>query len=406
MRKLFFALLVLNLVLWLWGKRQELALGQVPAEPGVGVIRLLDESEVAARRESSVTPAVPAVAGPVAQTAPSPLPGASPEPEPEPEPVAAATETTAGAVIEEVSREPDIASADGTPASSEAVDTAQAITSVAEASSAGSATPTPELPGEVAASPARAAPSDEAPTAGAEAVEQGQAASPDTDIPASTDSPQVLTDVGVASEAATPGEVTAAAAMAEEAPDVEAASRTPAGAPVPAPELEMGAEERPATALPAGIVCASAGTFRDRAAAEKYAAGLRPPVAGATVREESIAKATRFWVLAPAASDADPAYRQSLVDAGIRDAWRVKVGPLAGRLSLGAFQSQDNARRLAAVLAARGIGSEVQGAKEQERRWWVDFERPDGTPPPAAAGQGGQESRQIIDRRCGRVAGP
>ena len=51
MKKLFFLLLVVNLVIWLWGQRDELARVTDTAQTGVGEIRLLDDAEVAARRE-------------------------------------------------------------------------------------------------------------------------------------------------------------------------------------------------------------------------------------------------------------------------------------------------------------------------------------------------------------------
>jgi len=51
MKKLFFLLLVVNLVIWLWGQRDELARVTDTAQTGLGEIRLLDDAEVAARRE-------------------------------------------------------------------------------------------------------------------------------------------------------------------------------------------------------------------------------------------------------------------------------------------------------------------------------------------------------------------
>ena len=153
-------------------------------------------------------------------------------------------------------------------------------------------------------------------------------------------------------------------------------------------------------------MCESAGPFRDRVAAERHAGTLRPPFTGVGVREEVTARPVRSWVVAPPGRDADPAYRRALADAGVPDAWRVKSGPLAGRLSLGAFQVEENARKHVAALAARGIAAELQTVKEQERLWWVDYERPEDTAAPARSGPGAESPRQVVERRCSRVAAP
>jgi hypothetical protein len=98
MKKLFFLLVVVNLVIWLWGQREQLGRVAETTEPGVGVIRLLDEAEVAARREQARQPAP--VAEPVAsgagtaeqrQAGPARVDGAT---APEPQPAVAADAAT------------------------------------------------------------------------------------------------------------------------------------------------------------------------------------------------------------------------------------------------------------------------------------------------------------------------
>ena len=53
MKKLFFLLVVVNLVIWLWGEREQLGRVTQTPPPDVGVIRLLDQAEVDARREQA-----------------------------------------------------------------------------------------------------------------------------------------------------------------------------------------------------------------------------------------------------------------------------------------------------------------------------------------------------------------
>ena len=49
MKKLFFLLLVVNLVIWLWGQREELRRATGTAQPDFGAIRVIDKAELAAR---------------------------------------------------------------------------------------------------------------------------------------------------------------------------------------------------------------------------------------------------------------------------------------------------------------------------------------------------------------------
>ncbi len=348
MKKLFFVLLVLNLVLWLWGKRQELAPGLVPVDPGGGVIRLLDESEIAARREQAVAAAVEqtAVAAPLAVTEPV-------SPPKEPAGDAEFRQVVAGATPVETTSEAALAVADGAPR--------------VEAQANASTRPLDAQPP-------------------AESNESASAPYPDAEPPTASDVPEA----SVAAEApATPTPTEPAVAASARAEAVKSAE-IPALATVAV------------SPMPATMICESVGPFRDRAAAERHASSLRAPVEGGVVREEVTIKPARYWVLAPSVQGGDAGYRQALAAAGIQDAWRVNSGPFAGRLSLGAFQVEDNARKQVAMLAAQGIASELQTVKEQERRWWIDYERPAGVPASART----LGTARVVERRCARVAAP
>lgn len=395
MKKLFFVLLVLNLVLWLWGKRQELAPGLVPVEPGVGVIRLLDESEVAARHEQAAEPALgqTAIAAPSAATEP-----ASPPDEPAGDPVLRHIVADAKQVA---------SAADALPAPNASdVGTVPAASAVAvDTATAELQTPSAVRAPEAAAAPAETMP-ETAPVAGpgdvstrpliaeppAESDANTLASPPDSAPRMAPGGPEALA-VDEMPAASTPTAVTAPAE-----PAVVTSAQAEAGGEGEISALAMVA----VSPMPAPMLCESVGPFRDRAAAERYASSLRVPVLGVAVREEVTTKPARYWVLAPAAQGGDTVYREALAAAGIQDAWRVNSGPFAGRLSLGAFQVEDNARKQVAMLAARGIASELQQVKEPERRWWIDYERPDGVPVPAKT----LGTARVVERRCARVAAP
>jgi hypothetical protein len=335
-KKLFFALLVFNLVFWLWGKRQELVPEPLSIEPGVGVIRLLDADDLAARREAAAGQAI----GPAGATATSGEPARGlPPPADIDAPVVAEVHATA-----ELPATSDVMAAAEEPAEpmAETLPPAAPVRPSLERTDASD----PVAPAGVESSPA--------------------------DLP-----PDAV-------------EMPPAPVAVEPVPRIEAPTATASR--VEAPDD--------------AFVCESVGPFRDRASAERYAATMPTPLLRSGVREEVVARAARYWVVAPAARDADPAYRQALADAGVHDAWRVKTGTLAGRLSLGSFLVEDNARKQIALLGAKGVAAELLPVREQERRWWADYERPQTAPPPARPSAGGEPAKQIVGRRCSRVAGP
>jgi hypothetical protein len=171
-----------------------------------------------------------------------------------------------------------------------------------------------------------------------------------------------------------------------------------------------GAAAAPIAALPeAHPLCESIGPFSDRAAASRAQHAMVAPLRAATLREERVTRAVRHWVLAPVqpSKEAAAEYLASLGQAGVKDAWRIPSGPLAGRLAVGVFQSAGNARKHADMLARKGVAAEVHAPKEveQSRVYWVDYERPADAPPPDAGAGRGKPARQIVARSCGRVAG-
>ena len=470
MKKLFFLLLVVNLVIWLWGQREQLARVTQTGQPEIGVIRLLDQAELDARREQAkreaearpVTAAdgaaasgPPVVASAAADddreptsaegsAAPSPgaglaqtrleeLPTQAPspsepppsavapmlphEPQPSPEPaVVAAAEDEAPA-----STPPP-----GTPESPTTV--ADAVAAAPQDSPAVAGAPVPAEP-VVDASPPIAMPSATAPAevareaatepaAGQPAAPVQGAAMPDAAAPIALSPPAVeggAPSQGTAAEPSLAGETSPNRTGSDVAPTSEATVSAPSG---PGGDVQSLAASPPPPAPVASpveprevpYVCESIGPFADRAAAARTQAGMAEPLRGATIREERSSRPVRHWVLAPVqpSKEATADYLTSLGQAGVKDAWRIPSGPLAGRLAVGVFQSAENAGKHADMLASKGVPAEVHAPKDLEpvRAYWVDYGRPADAPLPDVGAGRGQRALQIVSRPCGRVAGP
>ncbi len=159
---------------------------------------------------------------------------------------------------------------------------------------------------------------------------------------------------------------------------------------------------------PAGLhtreVCETVGPFPQRGLADAFIALLPPVMATDGMREERVPKPTRHWALAPVqpSKEAASAYLAALQAAGIKDAWRAQSGVFTGRLVVGVFSTEENARRHAAMLAGKGVATEIRKQQAEEVRWWVDLRRgsEDGRTLDVP------EGLQVTPRECGRVAAP
>jgi hypothetical protein len=519
MKKLFFLLLVVNLVIWLWGQREQLARVAQTAPPDLGVIRLLEPAEVDARREqarreadasppttlerageagqpegplvvtgvpanggsgpgladdrtpaspatdaagqpSDVPPRTPSPSHPATELPPVPEPALAADSVP-PEPIDAAAKAgeslEATAVVPVVELPPGaeampITGADAPATASEGPPSAapepvsDAIPPVAEAT----ATAPREVAGDVSAAapvaaeavaPLVVAEAGAAPPAAVEpgadqaAVAAPVVAEPEPVVAEAVAAPPAAVEPDLA-QAAVAAPVVAEPDVAEPAaperavtepivttsvvttPDTAATVDAPASPtdsePADAPAVEVREAPTESTAPPVApsavpYVCESIGPFADRPAAARTLAGLAAPLRGVAIREERSSRPVRHWVVAPVqpSKEATAEYLTGLAQAGVKDAWRIPSGPLAGRLAVGVFQSAVNARKHADMLAAKGVSSEVHAPTNLEpvRAYWIDYERPSDVPPPEAGAGRGKPPRQIVPRSCGRVAG-
>ena len=69
-------------------------------------------------------------------------------------------------------------------------------------------------------------------------------------------------------------------------------------------------------------------------------------------------------------------------------------------------QAAANARKHADMLEAQGVAAEIHAPKDEELRYWIDYERPADADAPERAGERSRPAPQIVPRDCGRVAGP
>jgi hypothetical protein len=418
MKKLFFLLVVVNLVIWLWGQRDQIARVADRSAPALGTLRLLDDAEVAARREAAAAPAAepPPVAVALAESAPmvadaSAPPAAAPtedppiepaRPLPEVQPAATPPQDLVSSPVEPpgAAEPPAVAMAPPAPAPAEPTDTTA---------------PAPQDE-PVAAAPVDAVASAEVPSAVEPSVPQPVVQAPvlaepvaaEPVVPTSVPQPSVPMPIVPESPAtqATP-ELPPPSATASTESTAATDDRAPASAPaVEAHTAPASPPVPPVESREVEYLCESIGPFAERPAAIRVQAGIQAPLRGATIREERSPRATRHWVLAPVqpSKDATSEYLANLGQAGVRDAWRIPNGPLAGRLAVGVFQSAENARKHADMLASKGVASEVVAPKDLEpiRVYWVDYERPADIASPSA----GPAPRKVVPRACGRVAGP
>jgi hypothetical protein len=192
-------------------------------------------------------------------------------------------------------------------------------------------------------------------------------------------------------------------AVAPSLPNPDAPAPTAAAAEGETPAIPVDAEPAPTPVVDVHPVCEAVGPFAQRALAETFVASQPVAVASDGIREERVPRPARHWVLGPAQpnKEAVAAYLSALQAAGVKDAWRAQSGVLAGRLVVGVFSTDENARRHAAMLAGKGVATEIRKQQTDETRWWVDVRRGGD-----AAAVHAPDGVLVVPRDCGRVAPP
>jgi hypothetical protein len=375
MKKLFLAALVLNLVVWLWSQRQAPEVIESLLSPDVGVVRLVDEAAVRAFAGGADSASASRVEH-GAVTPPEPALSAGSEP------------WTAPPVLTAGGEPP----ADATSPMSAALSALQPIATAREL-------PVPDVPSVTVATPDGLA---EAPSAGIEALRETEgrlpsdAASPIRGVVATDPVPALIAAESL-TDPEVPTEPPDAALVAQPSQPLRGVDADAALRDQPAPPATPAAPRAPA-------VCETVGPFAQRGLADAFVASLPALVAADGIREDRVARPARYWVLGPAqpSKEAAAAYVGTLQAAGIKDAWRAQSGTFVGRLVVGVFSTEENARRHAAMLAGKGVATEIRRQQAEESRWWVDLRRADEAAPALDLAEG----LQVTRRECARVAAP
>jgi cell division septation protein DedD len=134
---------------------------------------------------------------------------------------------------------------------------------------------------------------------------------------------------------------------------------------------------------PAARHCSSVGPFEDQSALRTAMAALTPQSLRIQFQETTIDIPRGYWVYLPAFADRDSALRSArqLNAAGVRDYYVVTAGDHENTISLGLFRERDNASRRQAQIAALGFPARLEERTEVQRRWWIELEREDASPP-------------------------
>lgn len=132
------------------------------------------------------------------------------------------------------------------------------------------------------------------------------------------------------------------------------------------------AGNRPAAALN----CYRIGSFGDAEAArvaQEQVAGQMPSASILAIPEESV---EGYWLLYPKARDLDAARhnRAMLQQKGVKDVWLIDKGEMQGAISLGLFNTREEAEAYRLKLLAQNVQSQIQVRMARHERYWVQFQ--------------------------------
>ena len=153
---------------------------------------------------------------------------------------------------------------------------------------------------------------------------------------------------------------------------------------------------------PSARHCHSLGPFDEQRALREAMGALTPQTLRIQYQESATDIPRGYWVYLPAFSDRESALRSArqLNAAGVRDYYVVTAGDHENTISLGLFRERGNASRRQAQIAALGFPARLEERTEVQRRWWIDFERADESPPDLA-GVPGAEALTLRPVPCG-----
>ncbi len=138
-----------------------------------------------------------------------------------------------------------------------------------------------------------------------------------------------------------------------------------------------------ATSEPTGPSCYTIGPLPTLLAQQRGEERLRPFVSELRLRQTSADHDRGWWVYLPASnrSDALQLTRQ-LAEADVEDYYVVAGGDMENSVSVGLYQSIDNARNRQARIRSLGFNAQMEVRREQIPQFWIDYRVEPGEDPP------------------------
>lgn len=140
------------------------------------------------------------------------------------------------------------------------------------------------------------------------------------------------------------------------------------------PSLELVTELRSSSAAPGADLCYTIGPFGSEQSQQRAEDRLRPFASLIRTRQTSADSDRGWWVYLPANSRAEAvSLSRELASRGVEDFYVVTSGRLENTVSVGLFQSVENARSRQARIRELGFDSQIEVRRETIEQHWVDY---------------------------------
>lgn len=140
------------------------------------------------------------------------------------------------------------------------------------------------------------------------------------------------------------------------------------------PTLELVTELAGSDARPGADLCYTIGPLANELTGERAVDRLRPFAKAMRARQTSADSDRGWWVYLPANSRAEAvSLSRELAERGVEDFYVVTSGSLENTVSVGLFQSIDNARSRQGRIQSLGFDVQLEVRREVIEQFWVDY---------------------------------
>lgn len=140
------------------------------------------------------------------------------------------------------------------------------------------------------------------------------------------------------------------------------------------PGLELVTELAGNDARPGADLCYTIGPLANELTGERAVERLRPFANAMRARQTSADSDRGWWVYLPASSRAEAvSLSRELAERGVEDFYVVTSGRLENTVSVGLFQSIENARNRQSRVQALGFDVQLEIRRETIDQFWVDY---------------------------------